>query len=243
MPARKTPGRATPSARTTAAKTGSTSRTKKAAKAARTAAKKVPARKPAATKTAATAAGAKKSAASKSTAPVPAPLVPAFAAKVARAPGAPRHWLVKSEPDVFGFDDLWSAPDRTTYWDGIRNFQARNFMRDHMRVGDQVLFYHSNAEPMGIAGVAEVVREAYPDHTAFDPGDPHFDAKSDPAAPTWMMVDVRAVERFPHVVTLAELRDAPGLEDMFVLQRGNRLSVTPVGAEEFEIVLRLGRGA
>ena len=151
------------------------------------------------------------------------------------------YWLMKSEPDEFSIDDLVKAPKQSTSWFGVRNYQARNFMRDHMKVGDLVLYYHSNAESMGIAGVAEVVREAYPDHTALDPADPHYDEKSDPAAPTWMMVDLRAVERLPHFVTLDDLRTAPGLADMFVLQRGNRLSVTPVSAEEFEIVLRLGR--
>ena len=154
---------------------------------------------------------------------------------------APRYWLMKSEPDVFGFDDLLAAPRRTTHWDGVRNHQARNYMRDDMRVGDLVLFYHSNAEPTGVAGIAEVVRAAYPDHTAFDPEDPHFDPKSDPAAPTWLMVDVRARERFARVVPLAELRAAPGLERMLVLQRGNRLSVTPVTAGEWEVVTALGR--
>jgi predicted RNA-binding protein with PUA-like domain len=147
---------------------------------------------------------------------------------------------MKSEPDVFGFDDLWRAPKRTTHWDGVRNFQARNFMRDDMRVGDGVLFYHSSADPMGIAGVAEVTRAAYPDHTAFDPDDPHYDPKSKPDAPTWLMVDVKAVQRFPHFVTLDELKATPGLADMQALRRGNRLSITPVTPEEWAIVRRLG---
>ena len=154
--------------------------------------------------------------------------------------GERRHWLVKSEPDVFSFDDLMAAPGRTTCWDGVRNYQARNFMRDDMKVGDRVLFYHSGAEPPGVAGVAEVARAAYPDHSALDPADPHYDPKSRADAPTWMMVDVRAVERFPRLVTLAELRATPGLEGMVLLQRGSRLSVQPVRPEEFEIVRRMG---
>jgi predicted RNA-binding protein with PUA-like domain len=151
----------------------------------------------------------------------------------------PRYWLMKSEPESFGFDDLWRAPRRTTHWDGVRNFQARNFMRDDMHVGDGVLFYHSSADPAGIAGIAEVAREAYPDHTAFDPGDPHFDAKSRPDAPTWLMVDVRAVQRFPRLVTIDALRADPVAAGMQALRRGNRLSITPVTAEEWEAVRRL----
>ena len=154
-----------------------------------------------------------------------------------------RFWLVKSEPDVFGFDDLLAAPARTTSWEGVRNYQARNFMRDEMAVGDGVLYYHSNAEPAGVAGIAEVARAAYPDPTAFDPASEYFDPKSDPASPVWLMVDVRAVARFPSIVPLATLRATPGLEDMVVLRRGNRLSITPVTPREFAIVERLGRGA
>jgi predicted RNA-binding protein with PUA-like domain len=153
-----------------------------------------------------------------------------------------RYWLVKSEPDVFSFDDLLAAPDRTTCWDGVRNYQARNFMRDDMKVGDLVFFYHSSTEPAAIAGVAEVVREAYPDHTAFDAADPHFDPKSRPESPTWMMVDLRAVERFEEPITLAELRATPGLDGMELLRRGSRLSVQPVGAEHWRIVRGLRGG-
>ena len=155
----------------------------------------------------------------------------------------PRHWLLKSEPEVFGLDHLFAAPDRTTCWDGIRNYQARNYMRDDMRVGDLALFYHSNAEPAGVAGIVEVVREAYPDHTAFDADDPHFDPKSRADAPTWLMVDVRAVERFPALVTLETLRATPGLEEMLVLRRGNRLSITPVTPDEWRLVCAIGRAA
>ena len=153
---------------------------------------------------------------------------------------ARRYWLVKSEPNCFSFDDLLRSPGRTTCWDGVRNYQARNFMRDDMKPGDLVFFYHSSAEPPAIVGVAEVVREGYPDHTAFDPTADHFDPKSSEDAPTWMMVDLRAVERFPRPLTLADLRGVPGLEKKALLQRGSRLSVQPVTAEEWEIVHGLG---
>jgi predicted RNA-binding protein with PUA-like domain len=155
---------------------------------------------------------------------------------------ARRHWLVKSEPESFSFDDLMASPDRTTCWDGVRNYQARNTMRDDMKRGDLVLFYHSSTEPAAIVGVAEVVREAYPDHTAFDAKDPHFDPKSRRDAPTWMMVDLRAVEKLSKPLTLAELRGTPGLEKMALLQKGSRLSVQPVTGAEWEIVYRMGMG-
>lgn len=145
---------------------------------------------------------------------------------------------MKSEPEVYSITDL--QRDGTTCWDGVRNYQARNFMRDDMRVGDGVLFYHSNAQPMGIYGVARVVREAYPDHTAFDPADPHHDPKSDPANPTWMMVDVGYVGKFKAPITLATLKNTPGLEKMLVVQRGSRLSVQPVSRAEWDIVIGLG---
>jgi predicted RNA-binding protein with PUA-like domain len=151
-----------------------------------------------------------------------------------------RYWLLKCEPDTFSFDDLWAAPNRTTCWDGVRNYQARNLMRDEMKRGDGVLFYHSSTEPTAVVGTAEVVREGYPDHTALDPADPHFDSKSRPEAPTWVMVDVRAVERFAHPVTLAELRATPELAGMALLQRGSRLSVQPVRPEEWAAVRALG---
>jgi len=149
------------------------------------------------------------------------------------------HWLLKSEPDVFGFADLLKAPKRTTCWDGVRNYQARNTLRDQMKRGDLAFYYHSNAEPSGIAGICEVVREGYPDHTAFDPRDPHHDPKSRPEAPTWYMVDVRAVRAFPRLVTLGELKGVKGLETMALLQKGSRLSVQPVTAKEWAIVCRL----
>jgi predicted RNA-binding protein with PUA-like domain len=154
-----------------------------------------------------------------------------------------RYWLVKSEPAVFSFDDLLASPARTTCWDGVRNYQARNSMRDDMRVGDQVFFYHSNADPTAIVGVCEVVREAYPDHTALDPADPHFDPKSRADAPTWMMVDLRAVAPLGRPLALAELKAVKGLERMVLLQKGSRLSVQPVTADEWNVVMKLGGGA
>jgi predicted RNA-binding protein with PUA-like domain len=156
---------------------------------------------------------------------------------------ARRHWLVKSEPDVFSFDDLLARPGRTTGWDGVRNYQARNFMRDDMKRGDLVFFYHSSADPTAIVGVAEVVREGYPDPTALDPKDPHFDPKSRADEPTWMMIDLRAIEPLAHPITLAELRAVKGLERMVLLQKGSRLSVQPVSAEEWEIIYRMGMGS
>jgi predicted RNA-binding protein with PUA-like domain len=152
-----------------------------------------------------------------------------------------RYWLMKSEPGVFSFDDLWRAPRRTTAWDGVRNFTARNFLRDQMKKGDRVLFYHSSAEPSGVAGIAEVVREGYPDPTAFDAKHDHFDPTSRPESPTWYMVDIKAVERLPRFVSLAELRGVKGLAKMELLRKGSRLSVQPVSAEEFGIVVKLAR--
>ncbi len=154
--------------------------------------------------------------------------------------GERRHWLVKTEPGAFSFDDLLACPGRTTAWDGVRNYQARNFMRDDMKRGDVVLFYHSNADPAAVMGVATVVREAYPDPTAIDPEDPHYDPRSERHAPTWFVVDLRAAERFTHPVTLGELRGEKTLRGMALLQKGSRLSVQPVTPREFEIVHALG---
>jgi predicted RNA-binding protein with PUA-like domain len=153
---------------------------------------------------------------------------------------ARRYWLVKSEPDAFSFADLVASPNRTTCWDGVRNYQARNFMRD-MKRGDLVFFYHSSTDPAAIVGVAEVAREAYADHTAFDANDPHFDPKSRADAPTWMMVDLRAVEPLTRPLTLAELRGVKGLEKLALLQKGSRLSVQPVTAQEWELVCGMAR--
>ncbi|OUD14002.1 EVE domain-containing protein [Thioflexithrix psekupsensis] len=148
------------------------------------------------------------------------------------------YWLMKSEPDVFGIDDLQRV--QTAIWDGVRNYQARNFLRDQMHVNDEVLFYHSNARPAGVAGRAKVVRTAYPDPTAFDPKHRYYDPKSQPENPRWYAVDVAFVEKFRHFVTLDELRQHPALTDLLVLKRGNRLSITPMTAGEWEVIVGLG---
>lgn len=148
-------------------------------------------------------------------------------------------WLLKSEPDVFSIEDLAKAKGKTTFWDGVRNYQARNFLRDSLKIGDGVLFYHSNSEPSAIAGIAEVVREGYPDHTAFDPKDVHFDPKSKKETPTWYMVDIKHVETFKEPVSLERLRLETKLEKMALLQKGSRLSVQPVTKEEWQIVLKI----
>jgi len=156
------------------------------------------------------------------------------------APKKPRYWLVKSEPDVFGFADLAAAPGATTRWDGVRNHQAKLFLRDGMQAGDGVLYYHSNADPSGVAGVAEVVGDAYADPTQFDPASPYFDPKAKPAAPTWFARDLRAVAALSRFVPLAQLKAAGKLASMAVVQRGSRLSVTPVTPLEWREVRRLG---
>jgi predicted RNA-binding protein with PUA-like domain len=151
-----------------------------------------------------------------------------------------KYWLMKTEPGCFSIDDLAAAPGQTSSWDGVRNFQARNFMRDQMSLGDMILFYHSVTNP-GVVGVARVVRESYPDHTAMNPEDQHFDPRSTPENPLWFMVDVQFVEKFLNPVPLGSLRGVKGLERMELLKKGSRLSVMPVTEEEFEIVTRLGR--
>ncbi|MBX7220451.1 MAG: EVE domain-containing protein [Blastocatellia bacterium] len=151
-----------------------------------------------------------------------------------------QFWLLKSEPTSFSIEDLRNAPNQTTCWDGVRNYQARNYLRDVMQVGDGVLFYHSNAEPAGIAGLAEVVRTGYPDDTAFDADHHHYDPKSNPANPTWFMVDIKLVRVFRELIPLPLLKQTAGLENMQVVQRGSRLSVQPVTAEEWKIILKLG---
>ena len=150
-----------------------------------------------------------------------------------------RYWLIKSEPDVFSFADLQAATKKTTHWDGVRNYQARNTLRDEMKQGDRCFFYHSNAEPSGIAGICEVVREGYPDHTAFDKKDAHYDPKSKADAPTWYMVDVKAVKPFPRLISLGELREVSALKGMVLLQKGSRLSVQPVTKKEWGTICAL----
>jgi predicted RNA-binding protein with PUA-like domain len=143
-----------------------------------------------------------------------------------------RYWLMKSEPDVFGVDDLARAPRKTTAWWGVRNYQARNFMRDDMRVGDLALFYHSSCPEPGIAGIMRISRRAYPDATQFDPVSEYYDAKATRDDPRWVNVDVTLV-RSTRLVSIQELRGHPELADMRVLQRGNRLSITPVSDAEW----------
>ena len=151
-----------------------------------------------------------------------------------------RHWLLKTEPGVFSFDDLLQAPDRTTGWNGIRNFQARNFLRDQMEEGDRVLVYHSSADPPVVAGLAEVVKRGYPDPTQFDPKDDHYDPESTPTAPRWYQVDVKAVRKLPRAVSLEEIRQTKALAKMPLVQRGQRLSVQPVAPEEYALIVRMG---
>jgi predicted RNA-binding protein with PUA-like domain len=151
-----------------------------------------------------------------------------------------KYWLMKSEPTTFGIDALAKAPRRRTHWDGVRNYQVRNMIRDEMKKGDLAFFYHSSCEVPGIYGVTRIVREGYPDPTAFDPRHAHFDPKSDPAAPSWYVVDVELVRRFETPVTLEKLKaNARTLGDLVVLKRGNRLSITPVTPTQWHKVLAL----
>jgi len=150
-----------------------------------------------------------------------------------------RYWLMKSEPGAFSIDDLASRPGQTEPWDGVRNYQARNMMRDEMKVGDPVFFYHSNCEVPGIVGIARIAREAYPDHTAFDPQHIHFDPGSDPANPRWLMVDVQFERRLKRTIPLSELKDRPELDGFALVRRGNRLSVMPVTLAQWEFILGL----
>ena len=151
-----------------------------------------------------------------------------------------RCWLMKSEPDVYSIDQL--ARDGQTPWEGVRNYQARNFMRDDMKVGDLILFYHSNATPPGVAGLARVSRAAYPDPAAFDPASAYHDPKSKPDAPTWLRVDVAYVAHLPCLVSLETMKGDPELTEMLVVQRGQRLSVQPVSVPHFFRVLSLAQG-
>ena len=151
------------------------------------------------------------------------------------------YWLMKTEPDVFSIDDLASAPNQTTCWDGVRNYQARNYMRDLMHFGGRVLVYHSNAEPSCVVGTATIVRTSYPDHTAWDPDDPHFDPKSDPANPRWFMVDIQFESKFTVPQSLEMLRSIPKLAEMELLRKGTRLSVQKVSKQEFATIEKLGR--
>lgn len=150
------------------------------------------------------------------------------------------YWLIKSEPDAFSIDDLQAAPEGTEHWDGIRNYQARNFMRDGMEIGDQVFFYHSNCKPPGVVGLCEVVSGPYPDHTAFDPDEKYFDAKSSPDNPRWIMVDMKFIRKTGRMISLEEIKQhAEQLEDFPLIRRGNRLSIMPVSKEHWDYILTL----
>ena len=149
------------------------------------------------------------------------------------------YWLLKTEPSTYSIDDLAAESKQTTCWDGVRNYQARNFMRDKMKVGDRVLIYHSNAKPPAVVGVARVVRQAYPDHTSWDPDDAHYDPKSSPENPRWMMVDIQLEFRFDEPIPLDQLRERKSLAEMELLRKGSRLSVQPVRKREFDTILKL----
>ena len=148
---------------------------------------------------------------------------------------------MKTEPELFSIDDLAAAPNQTSYWHGVRNYQARNFMRDQMQLGDRVLVYHSNATPSCVVGTATIARTSYPDHTAWDQKDPYFDPKSDPENPRWVMVDVQFQSKFSAPQSLEMLRAIPKLADMVLLRKGTRLSIQPVTKQEFDIIVKLGR--
>jgi predicted RNA-binding protein with PUA-like domain len=148
-----------------------------------------------------------------------------------------RFWLLKSEPAVFSIEDLKNSKKGTACWDGVRNYQARNFLRDDLKIGDGVLYYHSNTDMIGVAGEAVVVREGYPDRTAFDPSDIHYDPKNNPAKPTWFTVDIQFIRKTGEIIPLKKLRSFPSLKKMKVLQLGMRLSVQPVTPEEWAIIM------
>jgi predicted RNA-binding protein with PUA-like domain len=150
-----------------------------------------------------------------------------------------KYWLMKTEPNTYSWDDL--LKEKVTSWEGVRNYQARNFMRDDMKIGDQVFIYHSVVKPMAIMGIAEVVREAYADHFAFEQGHKYFDPKSKPENPTWVMVDVQAKHSFKNPIKLEQLKAVPGLEEMMLLQKGSRLSIQPVSKEEWDIICSLDK--
>lgn len=153
----------------------------------------------------------------------------------------PKYWLVKTEPDCFSIHDLAKAPKQTTCWSGVRNYQARNFMRDEMKLGDRVLVYHSSTDLPSVVGTATIAREAYPDHTAFDKNDDHYDPASTAENPRWFMVDIRFEQVFAEPLPLEKLRGIAALKDMELLRKGSRLSVQPVRKSEFEAILKLAK--
>jgi len=151
------------------------------------------------------------------------------------------YWLMKSEPDTFSLDDLRDRPNSTEHWDGVRNYQARNMMRDQMKLGDKVFFYHSSCPQPGIAGIAEVVREAYPDSSAQNPASRYFDPKASPENPRWFMVDVRFERKFERLLPLAALKAEPALGEMLLVQKGSRLSIMPVTPEEWRQIMTMAQ--
>lgn len=153
---------------------------------------------------------------------------------------AKQYWLFKSDPDDFSWEDLITCKKQTTFWDGIRNYQARNFIRDEMKKGDGVLFYHSSSDPLAIMGICEIVNEGYPDHTQFDSKNIHFDPKAKKENPAWFMVDIKLVKEFRKPVTLDEIKSNPKLQKMRLIQRGNRLSVMTVTKDEFDQIEKMG---
>lgn len=149
------------------------------------------------------------------------------------------YWLLKSEPNCFSIDDLAKRPKQTSPWDGVRNYQVRNMLRDEMKKGDLGFFYHSSCTPPGIAGIVEIVKEGYPDYTAWDLDSDHYDPKSTPDNPRWYMVDVKLIEKFPRLITLDEIKHQPKLKNMLINRKGNRLSITPVTAAEWQAINHL----
>jgi predicted RNA-binding protein with PUA-like domain len=151
------------------------------------------------------------------------------------------YWLFKSEPSCFSIDDLRARNKQISCWDGVRNYQVRNMLRDEIKIGDKAFFYHSSCTPPGVAGIVEVVKNGYPDHTAWDLQSDHFDPGSTPENPRWYMVDVKLVKKFPHFVSLDEIRRQSHLKKMLILRKGNRLSITPVTKEEWQVITKMGK--
>lgn len=152
-----------------------------------------------------------------------------------------QYWLFKSEPDAFSIDDLAAMPGQTEHWDGIRNYQARNFLRDQVKLGDQVFFYHSSCKDVGIVGVAEVVKESYPDHTQFDPESKYYDPKSSPVNPRWVMVDIKLQQKFSKILPLKVIKTMPEITELGLVKKGHRLSIMPVTEDEWQVLMAKGR--
>jgi len=150
-----------------------------------------------------------------------------------------KYWLMKTEPTTFSIDDLENSPNKTTSWEGVRNYQARNYIRDEIKQGDRVLFYHSNSEPPGVAGICEVIKDAYPDHFAFDPENKYYDPKSIMSQPIWYMVDIKLVKKFNRIISLSEIKSNSKLSQMKLVQKGNRLSVFPITKNEFDEIIKM----